>query len=457
MELIKYSPSGTQLWQHLHIGPLSRAQAYATALTLDAQENVVETGIAYAPTLGPPFFPPQTGYTRYETFKYSPSGFQLFYSSINAPPLQPGFPTDATPPTVAADMAGNSFIAAKTLVAKLGTNGQTLWLSNHVFLGSPVLCADPAGSIFIAGSATGSNATSDYNIVKRSGDGAVLWTRSYNGTATGTDTLASIACDGAGNAIVTGTSASSGASNDIVTLKYAPDGTLLWSARFDGSASGSDEGVAVKVNAQGDVYVTGTTVSTNGTKDFVLIKYAGSNGSPAWVRYFDGAFSANDQAAAAALDKFGNISIAGTSVGTFQSGFKTLQYDENGYRLWEAFYAAPGTLGITGLAANSGNEVYLTGYSNPSGSIVRPLIKYGINPTPFGGRLVARHGATIGSVGLDLSLIPGANYSLQTTTNPLSATNWSVVSNVMSLSGQMQLAVPATNAVPQFYRLQGAP
>jgi uncharacterized delta-60 repeat protein len=458
MELIKYNPFGTQLWQHLYIAAdgLAYQRAYATDITLDAQENLVMTGIEHAPTLLPPYpGPHQTGYTRYRTFKYSPGGLPFFSSALDAPPIQPaGIPSDTSPPTVAVDLAGNSFIAAKTLVAKLATNGQTLWLSNHVFLGSPVLCTDSSGNIFVAGSATNTNGTIDYVVVKRSDAGSLLWSRTYDGTAGGTDTLTSLACDNAGNAIVTGTSASGSASNDIVTLKYAPDGTLLWSARFNGSAGGQDEGIVVKANSSGDVYVGGSTATTNGSKDFVLIKYFGSNGAPAWVRQVDGGNSANDELAAAAIDKLGNICIAGTSVASAQRGFKTVQFDVNGYQLWEAFYPAVGTIGVTGLAANSGNEVYLVGYYHPGNAIVRPLIKYAIDPTPIGGRFTSYHSSVTGDAEYAGLVVAGHSYSLESTTSPLPTTNWFSVSNITSLSGQIQLTLPVTNALRQFYQLR---
>jgi hypothetical protein len=457
MELIRYTDAGAEIWRRSYRGPLTFASAYATALTLDSAENIIVTGIATAPTLTLPPYPRQTGYSYYQTFKYSPAGVQQFSSSssINAP-----FGTsDPPPPVLAADAFGNTFIAAITLIAKLATNGQTLWVSNHALLSSPVLAADPAGDILLAASATGTNGTSDYVTIKRSSSGAILWSQAYDGLGHGTDIATAIAVDLQGNAIVSGTSAGSGTGTDVVTLKYAPDGTQLWSVRFDGSAHGQDEGVAVKADSRGDIFVAGKTTGTNGTKDFVLIKYNGTNGAPIWVRQFDGPGLATDDLQSMVLDSAGNICISGTSASSIQRGFKTLEFDGDGHLLWEAFAPQPGAIGVTGLAIHATDAAYLVGYNHPGTgfSIVRPLIKYGVDYSPIGGRFTHYRSLPSQEAEISFATIAGNNYALESTADSLPATNWIEISNIVRTTGQMQFVVPTTNGAARFYRLRFDP
>jgi hypothetical protein len=453
MELVRYSDAGAEIWRRSYRGPLTFARAYATALTLDSAENIIVTGIATAPTLGPPLYPPQTGYSYYQTFKYSPAGVQQFSSSINAP-----FGTsDPPPPVLAADAFGNAFIAARTLVAKLATNGQSLWVSNHALLSSPVLAADSAGDILLAASITGTNGTSDYVTIKRSSSGVILWSQAYDGLGRGADIATAITLDLQGNAIVSGTSAGSGTDTDIVTLKYAPDGTQLWSVGFDGSAHGQDEGVAVKADSRGDIFVAGKTTGTNGTKDFVLIKHNGSNGAPIWVRQYDGPGLATDDLQSMVLDSVGNICFAGTSSSSVQSGFKTIEYDSDGHLLWEAFMPLPGQIGVTGLATHGTDAVYLVGYYHPAFSIVRPLLKYSIDYSPIGGRFTHYRSLPSQQAEISFTTIAGNNYALESTAGPLPTTNWIEIGNIVRTTGQMQFVVPTTNGAAQFYRLRFDP
>ncbi len=85
-----------------------------------------------------------------------------------------------------------------------------------------------------------------------------VWERRYNGTAGQDDVANAITVNVFGQAIVTGRSTESGTGVDIMTRAYNLNGTPAWQALYDGSASGgSDEGVALVVDNEGNVFVGG--------------------------------------------------------------------------------------------------------------------------------------------------------------------------------------------------------
>lgn len=112
-----------------------------------------------------------------------------------------------------------------------------------------------------------------------------------------------MAVDAAGNTIVVGC-VSNGASYDYLTVKYAPDGSVLWSARYNGLGNNDDRGFAVAVDGAGDVLVTG--YSSNGSNDdSATVKYAAATGVQLWASRYNGPANSGDYAWAVAVDSAG--------------------------------------------------------------------------------------------------------------------------------------------------------
>ncbi len=97
------------------------------------------------------------------------------------------------------------------------------------------------------------------------------WTRTYdNGFAAG------LVLDGQSNICLLVDS-----SGDFATLKYSPDGTLLWKDTYDSSLQ--DNLTALAADAAGQVWVTGISSTQGPPGNLVTIKYAAS-GARLWVR-----------------------------------------------------------------------------------------------------------------------------------------------------------------------------
>src|SRR5687768_3203630 len=149
------------------------------------------------------------------------------------------------------DPAGNIIVAAYTddgaagrdllLLKYSGTNGVLLWQQRYAgvhFVGGAAV--DVQGNVAVAGfSHNGENY--DYFTAKFSGDGALLWTRRYDGPSD--DQALAVAFDASGNVVVTGGSSQEEFVNDddeltrfdYYTAKYAAaDGAILWEQRYNG-------------------------------------------------------------------------------------------------------------------------------------------------------------------------------------------------------------------------------
>ena len=103
----------------------------------------------------------------------------------------------------------------------------------------------------------------------------LLWSASYPAASTATVSVAtSIAIDASDNVYVTGYSPGATSGNDIVTIKYDPNGKQQWLLRYNGPGNGDDRGNAIAVDGGGNVYVTGYETVPGGGTEMVTIKYA---------------------------------------------------------------------------------------------------------------------------------------------------------------------------------------
>jgi hypothetical protein len=100
---------------------------------------------------------------------------------------------------------------------------------------------------------------------------AQSWYHTFDDATHHADYAAAGAVDSAGSVVSVGTSAN--ATNDIVLIKYAADGTLLWTRTYDGPAHLTDQAKAVVVDKDGNIYVGGTSYTSASAKEFILLKY----------------------------------------------------------------------------------------------------------------------------------------------------------------------------------------
>ena len=234
------------------------------------------------------------------------------------------------------------------------------------------IAVDASGNVYVTGRSQGSGAldcgTSDYCTIKYNTNGVQQWVARYDGGTQ--DTAYALALDASANVYVTGTSVSSNNKQDIVTIKYNTNGVQQWLARFDGASHDNDIGKAIKVDWSGNVFVTGSSFATGAGMDYITIKY-NSAGAQLWAARYNGPGNGNDIANALALDGAGNTVVTGGSKGASSNiDFATIKYDPNGTPLWTQRLngTANDTDIATAVALDIYGVVYVTGYSKSLGA-----------------------------------------------------------------------------------------
>jgi uncharacterized delta-60 repeat protein len=242
------------------------------------------------------------------------------------------------------------------------------------------IAVDAVGNIYVTGQSWGSGSDWDYATIKYRADGTEQWVRRYNGPGNGQDYASAVAVDAAGNVYVTGSSMSSGNYYDYATVKYGPDGSEQWVRRYDGPGNSADWAHAIAVDRAGDVYVTGQSDGSGSNGDYATIKY-GADGSEQWVRRYNGPGNGGDSAEAIAVDADGDVYVIGGSEGSGSSyDYATIKYGADGSEQWVRRYNGPGN-GVDfayAVAVDAVGNAYVSGLSYASGNDYDyATVKYG--------------------------------------------------------------------------------
>jgi len=274
--LVKYNSNGDSLWTRTYKGTHFLAGLGSGIVCIKVDGNsVIVTGKSFDQN------PNLTSSCYATTIKYDLSGNSLWMrkdSLINGSDEVIGMTTD---------VSGNVIVTCKfgfnVRTFKYSSNGAFVWQSTYTGISGDyydevtALAVDPVGNVYLTGNSerSSSNNSEDFMIVKYSPAGVQLWERFYDGTRHEGDYANGIAVDNLGNVYVTGTSYDTGFDFNFMTVKYDTDGTLKWTARYDGGFSNrSDKAVDVILDVSGNVIVIGFSSRGTNFDDFATVKYS---------------------------------------------------------------------------------------------------------------------------------------------------------------------------------------
>ena len=170
------------------------------------------------------------------------------------------------------------------------------------------------------------------------------WVARYNGSGDSTDTGRSIAVDASGNIYIAGLTISVNAtdtSSDFLTIKYNPSGEIQWMQKYDGTGHSYDAALDIAVDNSGNVFVAGISTGNGSYYDIVTIKYS-TSGVQQWQQRYNGPANDIDQPASMLLDNSGNVYITGKSSWSFNNiDIVTIKYNTDGALQWLKRYNSP--------------------------------------------------------------------------------------------------------------------
>ena len=225
----------------------------------------------------------------------------------------------------------------------------------------------------------------DAFVAKFDSTGALVW-NTFMGSAN-RDHGAAIAVDETGNVYVTGVSMYESWGNPInphwgsyqaFVAKLDAQGNRAWNTFLGEQGSDSGDGYGIAVDASGNVFVVGESNSAwgsplegyHGGKEIFVAKL-NTNGARQWHTFLGSA--AKDTGNEMVLDSSGNIYVVGysedtwgTPRATYTGGGDTVvaKLDSGGSLVWNTFMGSGGTDWGWGIAIDTNQNVYASGYSD---------------------------------------------------------------------------------------------
>lgn len=180
--------------------------------------------------------------------------------------------------------------------------------------------------------------------------------------------------DSIGNIYVTGTSFQIDLTDDwrydFATVKYNSNGDSVWVRRYDSSIGNENEDdvVAIGIDYQNNVYVTGNTYSSS--IRISTVKYD-ANGNEVWVRgYSDSILSPIINVNDMKVDGNGNVFLVCSDYTYYPRAGEIIKYNTNGDIEWISKYyrGSQDVNSLISIDLDSQGNVIATGYTKDSGS-----------------------------------------------------------------------------------------
>ncbi len=400
---IKYNNDGEEQWVARYDGPASESDDTGYFITIDISGNIYVAGRSDG----------NDGKDDYLIVKYNSSGEEQWVARYDGPDSK----TDQVKGLVI-DQAGNVYVTGQSSNANFkweyatvmfNSAGVEQWTSRYSNSNNSndyarALAVNDSGYVYVTGSSNDGN-DDDFITIKYSPTGAEEWVKIFDGPSNGYDRASAITLDESENIYVAGESEGSmlikydPAGNEILntnypdiysivtltkdnsgeilmagshinngycaTVKFSEAGIKVWDVIKNGPPLSSEQPVAMALDLNGNLYMTGLSRRAQTSVDYFLIKY-NSSGDELWTAIYNGLDGSADYVSAIVTDNDGNVYLTGQSgLAGNDKDWATIKYNHEGEEQWAARF-----LGIADyhasaedLVVDADGNVYVTGYS----------------------------------------------------------------------------------------------
>ncbi len=378
---IKLDSNGQQLWTDIYDGTGNfNRDDISVAINLDSQGNVYVTGSSVVSSEHYDFNIVMIKYddggvrqwiARYQ--KGENNDFQAVTATINS-----------SGNVYVLGLGDSDYEGNDYLVVTYSPEGKLQWEArynsfSHSWTLPSAIAVNDQGEVFITGERDDLNDGFDYITVKFNSDGIQQWAQSFNGKNSEDGRAVALLLDNDGDVIVFGESG-----DNFATVKYSLWGDFKWAAKFDGRDyySGTDKSLAVDASGNIFVIVANRPDTSRWDYDFMTVKY-NADGEQQWIARYDEDEWPSDSdrqnfPLAVGVDQWGNAYVTGRSLG--QSGsydIVTIKYNAAGVEQWVNRFRSGDScyVGVGDMAVDKNGDVYVAGTRSGNESSLM-VVKY---------------------------------------------------------------------------------
>lgn len=417
---VKYDAGGNELWQRVYDGSSRGTDDWMGMTTSeDGDIRILARSQETRPV-------PLT--TAYAVIRYDPDGGERWVTKYFGPDS-----AGADPVALCADRSGNSYVTGGVLdtftvawhTVKFDSTGARRWIAVmsrtdtlQRYSNPRCIAVDDNGYVYVGGEQDSLSGFEDMLLIRYDPEGNEDWRARYAGPGRGVDLLQCLVVDADGSAYACGQSWDSVTGYDYAIVRFTPAGETAWVRRYAGPGGLNNEDIprAVALDDSGNVLVTGSSWADS-SMDYLTVKYA-PDGQQLWTARYDGSGRHTDVPTAVAADRLGNIYVTGYA---WQQGtlwdYTTVMYSAGGEERWSLQYHGTGNYydKSLGLVVEDSMHLWVTGASVAAGqSSDMVTIFYGPNPgltatdaAFLNTRMVVRPGISTRKVGAMLFLPTG--------------------------------------------------
>ena len=160
-------------------------------------------------------------------------------------------------------------------------------------------------------------------------------------------------------------------SADVILVKYDSNNKKIWTKQIGTPKEEKANGITI--DSSNNIYISGYTKGkfdndTYSSRPDIFLSKFNSGGTNQWIKSFGTPF--DDYSNGIAVDSSGNIYISGYTKGDFDNDSITanpdiilLKYNSSGTKLWHKQIGTSFDDRGNGIAIDSSNNIYITGYS----------------------------------------------------------------------------------------------
>jgi len=400
---VKYNSEGVQQWvASYNNSPISHYDV-GKAIKVDSDGNVYVAGESLN----------DLGKYDYVTIKYDSTGTQQWLKRYNGLADDHDRALDLAIDDVGNVYVTGESVGAGTqfdiATVKYDNDGVQQWVSryntvaNNHDRGQKVL-VDNDGNVYVGGVSIGPSSRYDFATIKYDNAGVQQWVARYDAPSHNSDYLRDMAIDNSGNVYVTGSGYDfTNGYHNYSTIKYDTAGNQLWLSRYDGPANYNDYPQDIALDSDGNVYVTGFSQNADRKNEYASVKYDNA-GVQQWAVRYHGPENLRDEGRRVAVDSNGNVYVSGDSVSTESNfDFVTFKYSQSTNKPPVAQFTVTNPIECTGAETNVTFDA--SSSSDPDGDAL--TYSWVIDGVAIGSGSIFNTPLTLGSHTIDLTVDDG--------------------------------------------------